>query len=74
MIVDGKKDITGTEQESVCIRYVDENLVPEELFVGFYAVDDTTGKTLAMIINDVLLRLQLPISFLRGQTYDGWYL
>ena len=40
-------------------------------FVGFYAVDDAKGKTLATIVNDVLLRLQLPISLLRGHTYDG---
>ena len=40
-------------------------------FVGFYAVDDAKEKTSAMTIKDVLLRLQLPNSLLRDQTYDG---
>ena len=72
VIVDGKRDITGTEQESVCIRYIAGKTLPVEVFVGFYAVDDAKGKTLAMtIIEDVLLRLELPISLIRGQTYDG---
>ena len=44
--------------------------MPVEVFVGFYAVDDAQGTTLIMTIKDVLLRLQLPISLLRGQTYD----
>ena len=73
LIVDGTRDITDTEQESVCIQHIAEDLVTEEVFVGFYWVDDAKGKTLASTINDVLLRLrlQLPISLLRDQTYDG---
>lgn len=31
IIIDG---ISGTEQESICFRYVDEDLVPHEVFVG----------------------------------------
>jgi hypothetical protein len=69
--VDGTKDISGIEQEAVCIRYVDENLLPQEDFLGFYECQQTTGESIARIIQDVLLRLGLPISNLRGQTYDG---
>ena len=42
-----------------------------KFFSGFYAVDDAKGKTFEMTIKDVLLRVQLRISLLRGQTYDG---
>ena len=55
----------------MCIPYVAKNLVPEEGFVGFYAVDDAKWKTLPTIVKDVLLRLQHPISLLRGQTNYG---
>ena len=32
---------------------------------------DTTGQTIANCVLDVLIRLQLPLSSLRGQTFDG---
>ena len=71
VIVDGTQDINGVEQESICIRFVNDDLEPSEEFVGFYAVDDTKGSALAGCVKDVLLHLQLPIENLRGQTYDG---
>ena len=71
IVVDGTRDITGIEQESICVRYVNEHLDTVEDFLGFYAVDDTKGKSIAAIIMDALLRLQLPLNLLRGQTYDG---
>lgn len=36
-----------------------------------YESPDSTGKTIANIVVDTLIRLQLRIEFLRGQTYDG---
>ena len=36
LIVDGTTDISGCEQMSICIRYVSEDFVPEEAFVGFF--------------------------------------
>ena len=71
VIVDGTRDITGTEQESFCIRYVSYDLYSVEVFLGLYATDCTTGQNTAAITQDVLLCLQLPMSLLRGQTYDG---
>ena len=72
VIVYGTQDINRTEQESISIRYVSDELEPCEDFVGFYAVEGTTGNyKLATCIKDCLIRLQLPIENLRGQTYDG---
>jgi Domain of unknown function (DUF4371)/hAT family C-terminal dimerisation region len=71
VIVDGTQDTSGIEQESVCIRYVDADLYAHESFVGMYEASDSTGKTIASIVMDTLIRLQLPIESLRGQTYDG---
>jgi len=50
---------------------VDENLQPQEKFVGLYNLEETTGKALASMILDVLLRLGLSVNKLRGQAYDG---
>ena len=55
----------------ICVRYDDDDLCPHEEFLGLYKPTDTTGRILANIILDVLIRLQLPLSGLRGQTYDG---
>lgn len=46
-------------------------MLPKEDFGGFYECQQTTGESIARIIQDVLLRLGLPITNLRGQTYDG---
>ena len=71
IIVDGTQDISGKEQQSFCLHYVDEQLRPMEAFIGMYETPDTTGQTIANCVLDVLIRLQLPLSSLRGQTFDG---
>jgi hypothetical protein len=71
IIVDGTQDIARKEQMSICVRYVDDDFCPHEEFLGLYELPETTGKVLAKCIDDVLLRLQLPLSALRGQIYDG---
>jgi hypothetical protein len=71
LIVDGTQDVSGAEQESVCLCYVDHDLVPHEEFIGLYRVSETTGEGIAKVATDVLLRLNLPMSGLRGQSYDG---
>lgn len=71
VIMDGTQDVSGKEQEAICLRYVDHDLVVHKEFVGMYEVSVTTGENLAKVIMDVLLRLNLSISGLRGQAYDG---
>lgn len=72
VVVDGTTDINVQEQESVVVRYVNDDLVPCEVFVGFFAQSHgTTGEALSTMLLDVLLRLNLPLANLRGQTYDG---
>lgn len=71
VICDGTRDISGNEQGSVCVRWVDADLDPHESFLGFYETANTFGTDIAALILDALLRLQLPLSNLRGQTYDG---
>jgi hypothetical protein len=71
VIVDGTQDCTGTEQESLCLRYIDRNLEPREVFVGLFEPVNTCGDTIANMIEDCLVRLGLSLDALRAQTYDG---
>ncbi|KAK0138026.1 Zinc finger MYM-type protein 1 [Merluccius polli] len=71
IIIDGPQDISGQKQESICRCDIDNDLMPHEEFIGLYCVSETTGKELARFAKGVLLRLNLPIHGLRGQTYDG---
>ncbi len=50
---------------------MDNDLFPHEDSVGLYQVSSITRKDLAGVATDVLLRLNLPWSCLRGQSYDG---
>jgi hypothetical protein len=70
VMVDGTRDISGIEQESVCIRYVTKDLAIHEDFIGFHEAIQTTGGAISNIVRDVLLRMELPLQCLRGQTYD----
>ncbi|KAK0149824.1 Zinc finger MYM-type protein 1 [Merluccius polli] len=67
----GRRAVKGKEQEAVCVRYIDHDLIVHEEFVGMYEVYVTTGENLAKVIMDVLLRLNLSVTLLRGQAYDG---
>lgn len=71
IIIDGTQDITGKEKESIYFRYVDNDLVPHEDFVGLYEVSGTTGEEIAKGAADVIQQMNLPLSGLCGQTYDG---
>ena len=71
LIMDGTQDINGTEQISVSLRHVDDDLIIYEDFVGLYSVESTTGESLARVAKDVVLRLGLSMGNARAQTYDG---
>ena len=38
------------------LHYIDNDLIPHEEFSDLYGVSDTTGKNLAEVAKDVLLR------------------
>ena len=71
LVTDGTQDIQGNEQESVCVRYVTDSFDVQEDLIGLYQVSSTTGVSLCKMLQDVLIRCQLPIEHLRAQTYDG---
>ena len=67
VMIDETTDVYNQEQVTVVFRTVDENLSINEEFLGLYSVDSITAD----VLTAVMLRLNLAISKLRGQCYDG---
>ena len=55
----------------MCVRWIDDSLNPREDLLGFYELPNIASDTFASAINDSLTRFNLPLSDLKGQTYDG---
>ena len=64
-------DIANLEQNSICVRTVNDNLEVFDRFLGFYEIPNIRIETIVTAIKDALIRMQLPLSSCRGQTYDG---
>ena len=71
IMADETTDIANTEQVTIVISWVTADFVVHEEFIGLYMVDSIDSKTIMATIMDVLTRLNLPLSKLRGQCYDG---
>lgn len=71
ILLDETSDISRTEQVSVCLRVVSENLTAKEYFIGFFSVQNVKAKTLFDLVKDILILHSLSLSKLRGQCYDG---
>lgn len=71
LVADGTTDIGGKEQFSVCLQYLDQQMTPTTSFVGFYDAPSSSGETLTLIIQDVLVRLNIPVVKLSGFSFDN---
>ena len=63
--------VSNKEQVVVCFRWVDSSLESREEFIGVYQVASTAASSLVATIRDVLQRVNVSITKLRGQCYDG---
>lgn len=72
VLADETTDVQGTEQLSLCVRYLDlqTNDIRED-FLQFVPVTDVSGKGLASTILSSLNRIGVDLTYLRGQGYDG---
>ena len=71
ILVDETAGTSNKEQMILCMRWVDEHLIPLEEFIGLHAIPDTSADEIVTIIKDILLRMNLRIENARGQCYDG---
>ena len=68
VMVDETTNVSNREQVVLCICWISENFEVHEDSIGLYKVDKIDADTL---IKDVLLRLNLALTKIRGQCYDG---
>ena len=52
-------------------RWVSEDLVAHEEFIGLYLTDSIASTALVAIIEDTLLRMNIKLEHCRGQCFDG---
>jgi len=71
IMVDETTDVSNDEQVVLCLRWVDDNFDAHEEFIGLYKVDSICSDSLVALIKDALLRMNLTLSKVRGQCYDG---
>ena len=64
IMIDETTDESNKEQVVICFRWVDDELDVHEDFIGLYETES--------IIHDVLNRLNISITKLRGQCYDDF--
>ena len=71
LMMDETTDISNNEQTTIVIRWVADNLEVHEEFLGLYHVPSIDAHTLTTVAKDTLVRMNLPLSKLHGQCYDG---
>ena len=71
IIADETADAAHREQFNLTIRYVDNDYIINEDSIGLFSLPNTTASTLHLVLIDMLIRCNLPLSLCRGQAYDG---
>ena len=71
IMMDETTDKANKEQCVFCMRYVDDELEVDVDFVGLYEIESTKYDVLVKVIEDVMCRLNIPLSKVHGQCYDG---
>ena len=70
IMCDEYTDTSNKEQLSICVHWVDDNLEAQEDFLRFYQITNIKSDAIVSTIRDALVRFKLPLTNLRGQTYD----
>ena len=71
VMIDEATDIANIEQVVLVIHSVNENLSVTEDFIGLYKTESIGSSSLASVIKDVLLWINLKLKYCRGQCNDG---
>ena len=71
IMADETTDASNHEQVTVVIRWVTTEFEVHEEFIGLYFVPSIDADTLTRVIKDTLMRLNLSLTRVRGQCYDG---
>ena len=69
-MVNETRGVLSTKQLVFCLRYVDDQLLCHEEFIGLHGMESTTAQSITRIIEDILLHLSLKLEGCQGQCYD----
>ena len=53
IMVDEATDVSNVSQLVLCIRWVDDELVPHEEFIGLHSLDFANAATIVRVIKDI---------------------
>jgi hypothetical protein len=68
--VDETVDINGTEQLSICVRYLHNKNLHEEFF-GFFPLQEFDASFITQTILEAYTNLNIDMNKCVGQVYDG---
>ena len=71
VMVDETTDKSNKEQLTFVIRWVNNDFIVSEDFLGLYSLSAIDAQSIMQAMKDVFLRFQIPFAKLRGQCYDG---
>ena len=71
VMMDETTDVSGKEQASIMVKFVDSEEIIQERLIGFSAVPRTDSEALSKLLKDTLASHGLGLSHVRGQCYDG---
>ena len=71
IMMDETTDVSNNEQSVIIFRWESEDFEVNEEFLGVYQVPSIDAETLTAAAKDTLCRMNLPLSKVRGQCYDG---
>ena len=65
VMADECTDESSREQLAICVRWLNEELKPQDV-IGLYKIDDVSASTIIAVIKETLRRINLSISKCRG--------
>ena len=71
VMVDEATDKSNKEQLTLVVRWVSDDFVVSEEFLGLYTLSAIDAQSIVDVMKDAFLRFQIPFTKLRGQCYDG---
>ena len=71
VMVDEATDKSNKEQLTLVVRWVSDDFVVSEEFLGLYTLSAIYAQSIVDVMKDGFLRFQIPLAKLRGQCYDG---
>ena len=71
MMGDEATDVANVSQLVICLRWVDDDLIAHDEFIGLKEMPSTNADAIVSALKDVLLRMNINLNKCRGQCYDG---